>query len=345
VNNCTLNCCRVRSVLRFVYFATIPFFGCGDSRLPHNPNRTPEPVLARSIISFQFQIQGHTLESWRVLFYPSQFPNVPKSHVHQHVPQEPCRGSMNTSFHRTGAVFRSSIVLRFDSALAGKPWSYAVHLSWNWSAAFDASYVFSCLRVSALLGVEYRLSPYPTIPYPSTGRITNSSSIEPRRNSYPTLLGINYSLSVVYLTNRRNVSDWRCRLCVVDRSARYRPVSSFQEAESIYQSVSTWTVKAGITRLNGLWNFYQDLRHGITSVPMAGSPPGAVLLRDVLWRIKNPIPETAWSGASHGLQLTCLWRSAYESSVPGNYMHLISNTTSLSTFSPHFLPLLHIVLN
>ena len=30
-----------------------------------------------------------------------------------------------------GAVFRSSIVSRFDSALAGKPWPYAGHLSWN----------------------------------------------------------------------------------------------------------------------------------------------------------------------------------------------------------------------
>jgi hypothetical protein len=146
--NSRLTCCRVRSVLRFVYFATIPFFGCGDSRLPHNPNRTPDPALAHSTIS---QIQGHTLESWRVLFYPSQFPNVPKSHIHQHVPQEPCRGSMNTSYW-TRPVFRSSIVLRFDSASAGKPWSYAGHLSWNWSAAFDASYVFSCLRVSAVLG-------------------------------------------------------------------------------------------------------------------------------------------------------------------------------------------------
>jgi hypothetical protein len=96
-------------------------------------------------------------------------------------------------------------------------------------------------------------------------------------------------------------------------------------------------VKAGITRLNGFWNFYQDLRHGITSVPMAGSPPGDVLLREVLWKIKNPILEAARSGVGYGLQLTCLCRIAYESSVPGNYMHFISNTTSLhflSTFPP-----------
>jgi hypothetical protein len=167
-----------------------------------------------------------------VRFYPSQFPNVPKSHVHQHVPQEPCRGSMNTSFYWTGAVFRSSIVLRFDSASAGKPWSYAGHLAGievQLSMHLMSSHVSEFCPIRGW-NIGYL---YPTIPYPSTGRITDSSSIEPRRNRYSTPVGIHYSLSVVYLTDRRNVSDWCCRLCVVDQSARYRPVSSFQEAESI----------------------------------------------------------------------------------------------------------------
>ena len=62
-------------------------------------------------------------------------------------------------------------------------------------------------------------------------------------------------------------------------------------------------------RNNSVKSFLELLprsKTGVTSVSMAGSPPAAVLLRDVLWRIKNPIPETGKSGASHGLQLTCL---------------------------------------
>jgi hypothetical protein len=50
---------------------------------------------------------------------------------------------------------------------------------------------------------------------------------------------------------------------------------------------------------------YQDLRQGLQAYPWPAAP-GAILLRDVLWRIKNPIPETGRSGASHSLHLTLL---------------------------------------
>jgi hypothetical protein len=59
-------------------------------------------------------------------------------------------------------------------------------------------------------------------------------------------------------------------------------------------------------RNNSVKSFLELLsrsRHRITSVSMADSRPGAVLLRDVLWSIKNPIPKTGKSGASHGLHM------------------------------------------